>query len=118
MLKKIYKRFQIPLRIIFSMIKTSYRNKKDWTNSCKPSTKSSFSILLSFDCHWAKKEPRNAVNSTFLGSCTVPGHTTLSSKGKIQYPHYPHIPLQNHTAKPHCKTLWHCSAIPQHIPQW
>ena len=30
----------------------------------------------------------------------VPGHTTLSSKGKIQYPHYPHIPQQNHTAKP------------------
>ena len=30
----------------------------------------------------------------------VPGHTTLSSKGKIQCPHYPHIPLQNHTAKP------------------
>lgn len=28
----------------------------------------------------------------------VPGHTPLSSKGKIQYPHYPHIPLQNHTA--------------------
>ena len=30
----------------------------------------------------------------------VPGHTTLSSKGKIQYPHYPHIPQQSHTAKP------------------
>ena len=27
----------------------------------------------------------------------VPGHTTLSSKGKI---HYPHIPQQSHTAKP------------------
>ena len=53
------------------MIKTSYRNKKDWTNSCKPSPKSSFSILLSFNCHWAKKEPRNAVNSTFLGSCIL-----------------------------------------------
>ena len=25
---------------------------------------------------------------------------------------------QNHTAKPHCKPLRHCSAIPQHIPQW
>ena len=30
----------------------------------------------------------------------VPGHTPLSSKGKIQYPHYPHIPQQSHTAKP------------------
>ena len=30
----------------------------------------------------------------------VPGHTTLSSKGKIHYPHYPHIPQQSHTAKP------------------
>ena len=30
----------------------------------------------------------------------VPGHTTLSSKGKIQYPHYPHIPQQSYTAKP------------------
>lgn len=30
----------------------------------------------------------------------VPGHTPLSSKGKIQYHHYPHIPLQNHTANP------------------
>ena len=34
----------------------------------------------------------------------VPGHTTLSSKGKIQYPHYPHTPLQSHTAKPHSKS--------------
>lgn len=30
----------------------------------------------------------------------VPGHTPLSSKGKIKYPHYPHIPQQSHTAKP------------------
>lgn len=30
----------------------------------------------------------------------VPGHTPLSSKGKIQYPHYPHIPQQSYTAKP------------------
>ena len=28
------------------------------------------------------------------------GTPPLSSKGKIQYPHYPHIPLQNHTVKP------------------
>ena len=55
---------------------------------------------MSFDCHATKNEPRNALNSAFLGSCTVPGHTLLSSKGKIHYPHYPHIPLQNHTAKP------------------
>lgn len=53
------------------MIKTSYRNKKDWTNSCKPSPKSSFSILLSFDCHSTKNKPRNAVISAFLGSCTL-----------------------------------------------
>ena len=26
---------------------------------------------MSFDCHWAKTEPRNTVNSTFLGSCTL-----------------------------------------------
>ncbi len=36
-----------------------------------PSPHMSFSILLSFNCHWAKNEPRNAVNSTFLGSCTL-----------------------------------------------
>ena len=53
------------------MIKTSFRNKKVWTNSYKPSPKSSFSILLSFDCHSTKIEPRNAVNSAFLGSCTL-----------------------------------------------
>lgn len=68
--KKIYKRFLILLRIIFSMIKTSFRNKKVWTTSYKLSPKSSFSILLSFDCHATKNEPRNAVNSSFLGSCT------------------------------------------------
>ena len=55
-------------------------------------------IICFFDCHTTKNEPGNAVNSAFLGSCTVTGHTPLSSKGKIQYPHYPHIPLQNHTA--------------------
>ena len=69
--KKIYKRFLILLRIILPMIKTSFRNKKVWTNSYKPSPKSSFSILLSFDCHSTKIEPRNAVNSAFLGSCTL-----------------------------------------------
>lgn len=53
------------------MIKTSFRNKKVWTNSYKLSPKSSFSILLSFDCHSTKNEPRNAVNSAFLGSCTL-----------------------------------------------
>ena len=36
----------------------------------------------------------------FASFWNVPGHTTLSSKGKIQYPHYPHIPQQSHTAKP------------------
>ena len=30
-----------------------------------------FPILLSFDCHSTKNEPRNAVNSAFLGSCTL-----------------------------------------------
>ena len=30
-----------------------------------------FTKLLSFDCHLIKNEPRNAVNSTFLGSCTL-----------------------------------------------
>lgn len=55
---------------------------------------------MSFDCHAIKNEPRNALNSAFLGSCTVTGHPPLSSNGKIQYPHYPHIPLQSHTAKP------------------
>lgn len=69
--KKIYKRFLILLRIILSMIKTSFRDKKVWTNSYKLSPKSSFSILLSFDCHLIKNEPRNAVNSAFLGSCTL-----------------------------------------------
>ena len=39
-------------------------------------------------------------NTGFRHFNPVPGHTTLSSKGKIQYPHYPHIPLQSHTAKP------------------
>lgn len=68
------------------MKKTSYRNKKDWTNSCKPSPKSSFSILLSFDCHWAKNEPRNAVNSTFLGSCMFKGTPLYSLRGKLFYP--------------------------------
>ena len=29
------------------------------------------SKLLSFDCHWAKNEPRNAIISAFLGSCTL-----------------------------------------------
>ena len=44
----------------------------------------------------------NAKTSPLLSNdiTIVPGHTTLSSKGKIQYPHYPHIPLQSHTAKP------------------
>ena len=48
--------------------------------------------------------PETRINTGFRHFSPVPGHTTLSSKGKIQYPHYPHIPLQNHTAKPHCKT--------------
>ena len=30
-----------------------------------------FTLLLSFDCHTTKNEPRNAVNSAFLGSCTL-----------------------------------------------
>lgn len=29
------------------------------------------SKLLSFDCHTTKNEPRNAVISAFLGSCTL-----------------------------------------------
>lgn len=40
--------------------------------------------------------PQNGILKIYY----VPGHTTLSSKGKIQYPHYPHIPQQSHTAKP------------------
>ena len=28
-------------------------------------------FLLSFDCHATQNEPRNAVNSAFLGSCTL-----------------------------------------------
>ena len=36
----------------------------------------------------------------FLLRQKSPGHTTLSSKDKIQYPHYPHIPQQSYTAKP------------------
>lgn len=40
--------------------------------------------------------PKNGILKIYY----VPGHTTLSSKGKIQYPHYPHIPQQSHTAKP------------------
>ena len=36
----------------------------------------------------------------FASFWNVPGHTTLSSKGKIQYPQYPHIPQQSYTAKP------------------
>ena len=39
-------------------------------------------------------------NTGFRHFNPVPGHTTLSSKGKIQYPHCPHIPQQSHTAKP------------------
>ena len=45
--------------------------------------------------------PEARINTGFRHFNPVPGHTTLSSKGKIQYPHYPHyphIPLQNHTA--------------------
>ena len=44
--------------------------------------------------------PETRINTGFRHFNPVPGHTPLSSKGKIQYPHYPHIPLQNHTAKP------------------
>lgn len=40
--------------------------------------------------------PKNGILKIYY----VPGHTTLSSKGKIQYPHYPHIPQQSYTAKP------------------
>ena len=41
--------------------------------------------------------PETRINTGFRHFNPVPGHTTLSSKGKIQYPH---IPLQSHTAKP------------------
>ena len=44
--------------------------------------------------------PKTRINTGFRHFNPVPGHTTLSSKGKIQYPHYPHIPQQSHTAKP------------------
>ena len=44
--------------------------------------------------------PEARINTGFRHFNPVPGHTPLSSKGKIQYPHYPHIPLQNHTVKP------------------
>ena len=47
--------------------------------------------------------PKPRINTGFRHFSPVPGHTPLSSKGKTRYPHYPHIPLQNHTAKPHCK---------------
>lgn len=40
--------------------------------------------------------PKNGILKIYY----VPGHTTLSSKGKIRYPHYPHIPQQSYTAKP------------------
>lgn len=30
-----------------------------------------FTKLLSFDCRTTLNEPRNAVNSAFLGSCTL-----------------------------------------------
>ena len=48
--------------------------------------------------HFKIKSPAKPINTGFVRHISVPGHTTLSSKGKIQYPHYPHIPLQNHTA--------------------
>lgn len=44
--------------------------------------------------------PETRINTGFRHFSPVPGRTTLSSKGKIQYPHYPHIPQQSHTAKP------------------
>ena len=44
--------------------------------------------------------PETRINTGFRHFSPVPGHTTLSSKGKIQYPHCPHIPQQSHTAKP------------------
>ena len=44
--------------------------------------------------------PETRINTGFRHFNPVPGHTTLSSKGKIQYPHCPHIPQQSHTAKP------------------
>ena len=40
--------------------------------------------------------PKNGILKIYY----VPRHTTLSSKGKIQYPHYPHIPQQSYTANP------------------
>jgi hypothetical protein len=49
--------------------------------------------------HLHIKNPHKACKYKPCRDLAVPGHTTLSSKGKIQYPHYPHIPLQNHTAK-------------------
>ena len=55
---------------------------------------------VSYRYHDKRKSPINGLFTPFMKLCFVPGHTTLSSKGKIQYPHYPHIPQQNHTAKP------------------
>ena len=49
---------------------------------------------------WSFRLPEKPLFMGFSAIFHVPGHTTLSSKGKIQYPHYPHIPLQSHTAKP------------------
>ena len=44
--------------------------------------------------------PETRINTGFRHFSPVPVHTTISSKGKIHYPHYPHIPQQSHTAKP------------------
>ena len=49
---------------------------------------------------WSFRLPEKPLFMGFSAVSHVPGHTTLSSKGKIQYPHYPHIPQQSHAAKP------------------
>lgn len=46
-----------------------------------------FTKLLSFDCRTTLNESRNAVNSAFLGPCTIFRQPSLSSKSKILYPH-------------------------------
>ena len=46
---------------------------------------------------WSFRLPENPLFMGFSAIFHVPWHTTLSSKGKI---HYPHIPQQSHAAKP------------------
>ena len=49
---------------------------------------------------WSFRLPEKPLFMGFPAIFHVPWNTTLSSKGKIQYPHYPHISQQSHAAKP------------------